>query len=369
MRTLKKTNDSWLKWSGLFFVATFLGFFFASQSYLSYIYRNYEANFLASLSFTLPDWYIWALLTPVIVWLARRFPLERQHWLRSLSVHLLAGVFITILKLFLVLAVGKLISWLPERSVSIYQFHPNFVTYWVVVGLSHAFQYYRKFRERELRASQLETRLAQAQLQVLKMQLQPHFLFNTLHAISSLMHKDVDAADRMMARLSDLLRLTLENVGVQEVSLKQELEFLQGYLEIEQTRFKDRLTIHTDIDPQTLDARVPNLILQPLVENAIRHGIEPYKEPGTVEIMARREDGTLRVSIRDSGPGLSSAKRSQHREGIGIANTKARLKQLYGEDFGFELCESNSKGFIVKLTIPFLSENHTPQNIEKASYE
>ena len=133
---------------------------------------------------------------------------------------------------------------------------------------------------RELRNSQLATRLAQAQLQVLKMQIQPHFLFNTLHAISTLMHKDVESADRMIAQLSDLLRLTLESDGVQEVSLKQELEFLESYLEIEKTRFQDRLTIETKIAPETLDAQVPNLILQPLVENAVRHGIEPRSAPG-----------------------------------------------------------------------------------------
>ncbi|MCA1557757.1 MAG: histidine kinase, partial [Acidobacteria bacterium] len=225
--------------------------------------------------------------------------------------------------------------------------------YWVILGIDHALRYYTKYRERELQASQLEARLAQAQLQVLKMQLHPHFLFNTLHAISTLMHRDVEAADRMIARLSDLLRLALDNEGVQEVTLKQELELLERYLEIEQTRFRDRLTVEMRIEPEVLDARVPNLILQPLVENAIQHGITPRRGQGRIEIGARRTNGTLDIYVRDDGRGLAGATDETVKEGVGLSNTRARLLQLYGGHARFELRCPPEGGTLASLAIPF----------------
>jgi LytS/YehU family sensor histidine kinase len=207
-----------------------------------------------------------------------------------------------------------------------------------------------------LKASQLQAQLAQAQLQALKMQLHPHFLFNTLHAISSLMRRDVDAAERMIARLSDLLRLTLENVGAQETSLRQELEFLESYLEIEKTRFRDRLQVKMDIEPETLDARVPNLILQPLVENAVRHGVAPHAAPGLIEISARLKENKLEIQVRDNGAGLPDARRAQIKEGVGLANTRARLEQLYGAGALFGLSNRDKGGLVVSLTIPFRVE-------------
>ena len=188
---------------------------------------------------------------------------------------------------------------------------------------------------------------------MLEMQLQPHFLFNTLHAISTLMHRDVQGADRMMSRLSDLLRLTLDNGDEQEVPLKKELEFLEGYLEIEQIRFQDRLTIKRDVDPEVLDARVPNLILQPLVENAIRHGIEPRLGPGVVEISCHRSNGRLEIRIRDNGPGIPKASQGRFKEGIGLSNTRARLEQLYSKSFHFNLETPANHGLSVTLSIPY----------------
>src|SRR5262249_40591374 len=199
----------------------------------------------------------------------------------------------------------------------------------------------------ELKASQLEARLAQAQLQALKMQLHPHFLFNTLHAISALMRKDVEEADRMITRLSDLLRLTLENVGAQEATLRQELEILGRYLEIEQRRFGDRLQVKMEIEPETLDARAPNLILQPLVENAIRHGIAPRSAPGLIEIRASRAGDKLELQVRDNGVGLPTDHREPIKEGVGLANTRARLEQLYGAAYRFEVNNFYRCGMIV----------------------
>lgn len=339
---------------GLFALATGLGLFFASQSYLAYLYRDGQANFWASVKFNMPDWYAWAVATPLIIWLARRFPFDGKRWLRSLAFLAPLGVLITLAKLGLVAYITDAVAWLPGRPLSIYQFHPNFVTFWVIVGLAQAFDYYRKYKVRELRTSQLEAQLAQANLQVLKMQLQPHFLFNTLHAISSLMHRDVEAADRMMTRLGDLLRLTLESSGVQEVPLKSELEFLDRYLEIEQTRFRDRLTVERKIDANVLDASVPNLILQPLVENAIRHGIEPFARKGCIEIRAEASNGTLQVLIRDDGQGCPESQQAVLAERVGLSNTRARLQQLYADQFKFEIGNRKLRGFEVKLTIPFV---------------
>ncbi|HST19615.1 MAG TPA: histidine kinase, partial [Blastocatellia bacterium] len=229
----------------------------------------------------------------------------------------------------------------------------DFLTYSVIVGIYYAFNYYQKYREREVRALQLEGRLAQAELQNLKMQLHPHFLFNTLHAISVLMQEDVQAANRMLVRLGDLLRMTLDNVGTHEVSLKQELEFLQGYLEIEQTRFQDRLTICMDVDPLVLDARVPNLILQPLVENAIRHGIAPRASSGKLEIRAAREDGSIRLEVQDNGLGLPEADEANVLKGVGLSNTRARLEQLYGPKHQFKMSNAEGGGLLVSILIPF----------------
>jgi LytS/YehU family sensor histidine kinase len=195
------------------------------------------------------------------------------------------------------------------------------------------------------------------------MQLHPHFLFNTLHSISALVHKNADAADKMIARLGDFLRLTLENSGAQEVSLQEELEFLKCYLEMERIRFEDRLTVQMDIEPQALGARLPNLILQPIVENAIRHGISPRTSPGRIEIEARRLNGTLQVLVTDNGPGLPSDSNTGSiiKAGVGLANTQARLKQLYGNQHRLDLSNAASGGLTVILEIPF-QERISKQN-------
>jgi len=201
------------------------------------------------------------------------------------------------------------------------------------------------------RAAELEKGLAQAKLQALQMQLNPHFLFNTLHSISSLMHKDIEAADKMITRLSDLLRAALEGAGTQEVSLRQELKLLELYLAIEKIRFGNRLTVKLDVAADVLEAQVPNLILQPLVENAIRHGIEPRARPGRIELQAHRQNGVLAVVLSDDGTGLGQ--NGAIREGIGLSNTRARLRELYGSAHRFELASGPQGGVRVELNIPY----------------
>jgi LytS/YehU family sensor histidine kinase len=245
-------------------------------------------------------------------------------------------------------------GWLlAYRAQLVSALHTEVLTYWMVIGLSHGIDYYRKYRERELRASQLETRLAQAQLDALRMQLHPHFLFNTLNSISVLMTEDVTAARRMLTRLSDLLRASLDNGATHEVSLREELEFLNNYLAIEQTRFHDRLTVRINVEPAALSASVPYLILQPLVENAIRHGIASRTETGVIAISAVRDNGTVELKVCDNGRGLGSHTTDELKKGIGLSNTKARLEQLYGPHHKFEMKNAAGGGLEVSISIPF----------------
>jgi two-component system, LytTR family, sensor kinase len=250
---------------------------------------------------------------------------------------------------------GELGEW-TWRSQFQRMFFLNFdwemMTYWALVGVTHALRYHYEAQDRALRASQLETRLVEAQLQTLQRQMQPHFLFNTLNAISALMHRDVEAADQMIARLSDLLRMSLDMVGTQEVSLKEELDFLAKYVEIEQTRFQDRLSVVYEVQPAALDALVPNLLLQPLVENSIKHGIGPRSGPGRVAIRAVRHEHELELEVRDDGVGLSASRLSDFNRGVGLANTRSRLQHLYGAQHRFEFRQPAEGGLTVRIVIP-----------------
>ncbi len=297
---------------------------------------------------------MFAVLSLPVVWLARRFDFESGHRGRSLAVHLPGSVLFSLAYMVLRAGVGR---WQSEATFTeaflpllVKTWHFNLLIYWVIVTVTFAFDYYRKYRERELRTMELEKRLAQAKLQSLQMQLNPHFLFNTLHSVSALMHQDVDAAEAMVTRLSDLLRAALDNTDTQEVTLREELEFLKRYLEIEQIRFGSRLTVNMNVPQDTLDARVPNLILQPLVENAIRHGIEPHAKPGRIDLRVSRAAGALTVELSDNGAGLRDEAAV---EGVGLSNTRARLQTLYGEAHGFQLREAPDGGLLVRLMIPF----------------
>ncbi|MFQ5528937.1 MAG: sensor histidine kinase [Gemmatimonadota bacterium] len=346
----------WLRrWALLFAAATALALFFASRTYLTYYaYPDNEITWARSLAPALSSWYVWAFLAPAILWLAMRLPFDRGRWRRNVGLHLLAGIAFALGHYFLEYVLGQWIEFFPARSVSaasiINQFHYNVITYWLIVGGAKLIEYSRRSREREVRASQLEAHLADARLQALKMQLHPHFLFNTLHAITTLMHRDVDAAERMLARLSELLRITLDSAGAQEVTLKEELEFLEQYLEIERIRFGDRLRIEMNVDPDSLDARVPNLVLQPIVENAIRHGIAPKAGPGWIGVSSRRRDGQLELVVEDDGRGLPADDRDA---GVGLSNTRARLLELYGDSQRLDMLASPAGGALVRLTIPF----------------
>ena len=354
-----------LRWALVFLFWTLIGLSFASQFYLASYKAGRPVTWGQAVGWSLGDWYVWAVISLPIVQLARRFRFDDVKWGRNVAIHLAASAICSLAYMALRAGVGQAQSRWGGTPVSFAEtfnpllvktFHFNLLIYWVIVSVSHAFDYYRQMQERELRAAELEKRLAQARLQTLQMQLNPHFLFNSLHAISALVHKDADLADEMITRLSDLLRYALESTDAQEVPLRQELDFLRRYLEIEQTRFGDRLAVRLEIAPETLDALVPNLLLQPLVENAIRHGIEPRAKPGRIELRSRCENGQLKLEVRDNGVGLSPDRKLE--EGVGLSNTRARLKQLYGDRHRFALSEGPDGGLAVCLELPFHAEGN-----------
>ena len=338
---------------------TLLGLSFASQFYFSSAKFGNPVTWMQAVSYALGDWYVFALLSLPALALARRLPLEQPRLWRNLAAHLAAGAFFSFAYMLLRAGVGQAQGLLTGDTISFAEafrpllfktFHFNLLVYCVIVGVSNGLGYYRELQEREIRTAELERGLAQARLQALQMQLNPHFLFNTLHGISSLMHRDVEAADRMLVRLSELLRRALENTGTQEVPLREELDFLSRYLDIERTRFGERLTVKMNIAPDTLDALVPNLVLQPLVENAIQHGIEPHARPGIIELHARRESGTLQLEIHDNGAGLPGGQLEG--EGVGVSNTRARLQQLYGAAQSLEFSNRPAGGVRVAVKLP-----------------
>ena len=348
----------WITWGLLFGAFTLVGLLFASRTYVLYsFYPERSISLGEALIPAVGDWWLWALLAPGMLWLVRRRPILSSGWRRALAIHLLAGVLVATLKYWIDFGATHLVGWRPAPSFSvpafIFQFYSNLATYWVIIAVGHALDYARRYRDRQIRASQLEAKLAQVQLEVLRMQLQPHFLFNTLHAISTLMHRDPNAADRMLVRLSDLLRLTIEKIGVHEVSLKEELDFLRSYLDIEQIRFQDRLAVDLAVQPEVLDARVPNLLLQPLVENSIRHGLAPRLEPGRIEVRAERVDGNLLLTVRDDGPGLPEGGEGSGSHGLGLSNIRARLAQLYGSAHSLEMRNHPDGGLMVTISIPY----------------
>jgi two-component sensor histidine kinase len=228
----------------------------------------------------------------------------------------------------------------------------DLLAYGSLAGVSHAVLFYRRFREREHRAFALETHLTKARLNNLHAQLQPHFLFNTLNAIATLLRRDPKAAEATLTSLSELLRLALSQSDKQEIPLRDEMRFLERYIEIQQTRFGDRFHFEQAIQPKALDCLIPTLTLQPLVENAIRHGIEPSTKPGTVQVTACSADGRLVVSVEDDGVGFSDPPEGGPKSGIGLSNLRARLQTIYGVDQSFEIRSRPEGGVIVKVDIP-----------------
>lgn len=342
---------------------TFFGSLFAVETFIQSRVQNGTLTLGRSLLWHLAWAFSWALFTPIVLWLRRRFPLDRRRWRFSVAVHVPISLFMALLGGVCFVLVGQLLGRYPagagflvDRSLLVFVtwLHLDPFLYWLIIGITYTAQYYRESRERQLRAAQLETQLTQARLQALEMQLHPHFLFNALNTIAQLVRTGKNAqAVRVVSGLGELLRRALDSAGVHLVPLKQELEFVRRYLEIEEIRFGDRLRIEMCIEPDTEDAQVPYLILQPLVENAIQHGLARRAAPGHLRIDAERRGGRLHLSVRDDGAGLPRSFQPDTSNGVGLTTTAERLQRLYGDDHAMRIMNREEGGVSAVIDIPF----------------
>lgn len=308
-------------------------------------------------------WVFWAIHAPLIFMLSRRFSFERRQLAKSLLIYLSAGtawaMLLQGLPVFLVLILKNFTSYYTEQfhlfSDWAIMFLPNMLFCWLILSISLISLYFQRYQNEMLKASKLDAQLSNARLQTLKMQLQPHFLFNTLHSISALVLKNENRdAVKMINRLSELLRLTLDNIEMQVLRLEDEIELTRRYLEIERIRFHDRLAVEWEIDPQALDAEVPNLILQPLVENAMRHGVDSNSGASRIHIAAHLENGQVLMEVRDDGKDPEKISGQNGAAGLGLKNTRARLAELYGEEHSFSLSRRAGDWTVAQIAIPFL---------------
>lgn len=335
-----------------------VGLFSVAQIYIAQSGLGHPPPVLPLLVLEVPIWAFWACATIPIVMLARRAPLNRIRVLPSLSIHVFAAIGVALC------SVGFQMLWyqafnpypVAGSSVAPWFWHyfrryfvVGFMVYWAIVGVYHAFTHYFLYQERELEASRTKAELTEARLNALKMQLHPHFLFNSLNSVSALIERQPREARRVLAQLADLLRASLRSEARHVIPLEDEMEFLDRYLNIERIRFRQRLVTCTDMDPVARRAGVPSFLLQPLVENAIRHGISRREHGGRLEISARRRNGSLVLHVTDNGPGLQGP----IREGVGIGNTRRRLNELFGADHALTFSDRPEGGLDVRVEIPF----------------
>src|SRR5581483_2462805 len=348
------------QYGALFLLWTVLGLFFFSQGLAQKVVSHDPHPWWHHLTSWMIGVWLWFAFTPVILWLGRKFPIDRKPYWRSLVFHIPASLALSFVDLAIEALILRWIGVFPDIMATfagalifllIIGYHQGVMTYWTILVAQYAYGWYRRYEERrqealrlQLRSSQLESQLAQAHLSALKMQLQPHFLFNTLNTIMVLVrqHKGSEA-EEMVARLSGLLRCVLGDVQAQEVPLTRELEYLQLYLSIEQVRFEDRLRVEVAAAPEALDAALPHMALQPIVTNAIRHGIGRSSTAGRISITACRVNDTVEIKIQDDGPGLAPSNGDASKHGIGLANTRARLRELYGDAAGLKV-ENGERG-------------------------
>ncbi len=303
---------------------------------------------------------LWACLAPIVLWLRTKVPLRLGYWVGGVAFHailsflIMAGYYLFRVG-YLLLAEGEPLTdfWATAFDNFFGRNLIDMVFYWGVFGCGYSFELYRKYKNEQVKAAQLESRLIETELKVLRQQMHPHFLFNTMNTIAVLVReRRNEEAVNLIARFSTLLRMSLEGARVHEVTLRQEMDFLARYVEIQQARFADRLTVRTTISPEAMEARIPNLLLQPIVENAILHGIAPKNSPGTVEVTGEVRAGRLHLTVSDDGPGFVPAAPGRGREGIGLANTRERLSKLYGARSELRLESEQGKGTTVTIVLP-----------------
>jgi two-component system, LytTR family, sensor kinase len=339
-----------------------LGIFLGIQMYLNNPDMG-RRSLAVSVDLSLRRYLPYALLTFPILALCRRFPFTANRWLAPLMAHVVGAAAFTVLYAPLRFLAGPPVNRetlapvpLSIETIEILIRSNLFEQFWMytsIVTAALAIQYYRQSRQRELRETELKRQMAEHELHVLKLQLHPHFLFNTLNGISTLMARDPKVARDMLVRLSELLRIALSHSADHEVSLREEIEFVKAYIELEQMRFGERLRARLDLDPSSLDARVPNMLIQPLVENAIQYGIAQIRSGGLLELVTDRSDGMLRIRIVNDGPPQTVEPQPARGNGIGLSNTRARLWQLYGDAYRLHMVSRPAGGIEVRLEIPF----------------
>jgi two-component sensor histidine kinase len=348
-------------------VWTAYGLLCSWQAHYWYAFTSYPWDWAKCLRSEMPFAWLWGLSTPAILWCAGRFRLEGPKWGRHLMIH--AGLLLILVPVIRILydlivrqpnSMFNGFTWVKMfRSVEM-TFDTGTLLYAVVVGVEHAFVYYQRYQNGLTKSAQLQTQLVQAQLQALKMQLHPHFLFNTLHSITALVHEDPEMAERTIARLSELLRLFMANSTIHEVPLTEELRILDLYLDIEKARFEDRLRVIYDVPASLRDAMVPNLVLQPLVENSIRHGVGRRSEPGWIAVAVERYNDTLVLRVTDNGAGFETSQPVH--QGMGLGITRGRLESLYGSHQSLELRNLPAGGVEARITMPFRARTHSPES-------
>ena len=355
------TTPRLAKWAGLIALWVFIGLILTIEVYFNMRVSMPDVDFWQIAQAQYQRALLWALLVPLVVRLRDAVPLNTGHWVGGVMFHtavsfFIMGAYYLTRVFYALLQAGDSIGnfWeMAQRSF----YGRNLIDmafYWAVIGVTYALRIREKYQRESLKAAQLEAKLIETELKALKQQLNPHFLFNTMNTISVLVREQKnDEAVTLIARISTLLRMSLENTRVQTVSLRQELEFLTRYLDIQKARFGERLQYRTDVEPEVLDAIIPNLILQPLVENAILHGIAQKTGPGCIEIVARVRLNRLEIEVRDDGPGLDTAQDGPIKEGIGLSNTRVRLDRHYGAAQQMVLKSEKGRGVSVNLVMPF----------------
>jgi two-component system LytT family sensor kinase len=336
-----------------------LSLLYAAQFIANNLKLGRSPEIVDNLITSLLQWLPWCFLVYIVLRITKRYPIERKKWAFSIPLHLAVWVFLSMLHSIMFTIAFILIYSVEASNFLNYFFtmwiktlHFNFLVYAVIVSVGQMWDYYKKNQENKLKASELEGRLAKAQLEVMRTQLNPHFLFNTLHAILALVRKEPETAEAMLVRLSGLLRKTLETSKLQEVPLSEELDFLKIYLDIQKIRFRDRFSVNFDVGPETLGVLIPNLLLQPIVENAIRHGIAPHAEGGKLKVSSRLEEKSIVIEVRDSGPGFPAGAENLFEKGFGLKNTRDRLQFLYGQNDLLILENAKDGGARVVIRIP-----------------
>jgi hypothetical protein len=353
-----------LQWFLVPAICALIALLIGVAEYIGKLQASEPISLLKSIGDQIFFWLLWAIISPLILMLARRFPMERPRILRNLLIHFstayLCSALIAIMNiffLFLSKGLSALEAPLFQRSYLQLALNllPNTIIYGIFLFINLIVFYREQYQNQMLQASHLNAQLSNARLQALQMQLHPHFLFNTLHSITALVLKNENRdAVKMVNRLSEFLRLTLDNVETHVLKLEDEIEFTRRYLEIELIRFHDRLTVNWDIDDEALEAQVPNLILQPLVENAMRHGVDSHTDVGLIEIAAHLQNGNVRLEVRDNGKDFKETAEQQASGGLGLKNTRSRLSELYGGDYSFSLTRRENEWTIAQIVIPFL---------------